>query len=181
MSDWTRIKKLTELIVGLQGRIKEITKLSQKNRQEVQQKEKELEEWRKELEVCQQEKKAIEKEIKDKVAELENSQLSNTEKQEKINKLLTEHSEELEAVDKLLEEERTQYRSLRDQIIDKLCGPCSACAEKEQDKKHLRQKNVYFSGLVALLVVLLFVFHVWFIRWAWEKKCRVKFCNHPKK
>ncbi|CAG8732500.1 16150_t:CDS:2 [Racocetra persica] len=117
--------------------------------------------------------------LRDKVKELEQSELTNGEKQTKINQILTEYSEELEAVDKLLEEERTQYRSLRDQIIDKLCGPCSACVEKAQDKKHLRQKNFYLSALVGLLVVLFFVFHIWFIQWAWGRK--VKCCNHSKK
>jgi len=72
--------------------------------------------------------------------------------------------EDFGELDKLLEEERTQYRSLRDQIISKLCEPCPACVAKEQDKKHLRQKIIYFSGLVGLLVILFFVFHIWFIR-----------------
>ncbi|CAG8795577.1 21089_t:CDS:2 [Gigaspora margarita] len=103
-------------------------------------------------EVCRQEKKQIEKEIKDKVAELEKSELSNTEKQEKINKLLTEHSEELETVDKLLEDERTQYRSIRDKLIERLCQPCSVCPEKERDKKHLRQKIIYSFMITGLLV-----------------------------
>lgn len=122
-------------------KIKEkLRNLEKQSHSEVIDKEKELEDWRTKLEVCQQEKKAIDKEIKEKVAELEKSQLSNTEKQEKINKLLTEHSQELEELDNLLYDERTQYRNIRDRLINKLCEPCPACQEKGQHIKTLENR-----------------------------------------
>nr|CAG8498070.1 11299_t:CDS:10 [Entrophospora candida] len=89
-------------------------------------KEKELEDWQSKLEACQKERNQIRKEIQEKVSELEVSQLSNSEKQEKINKLLTEHSNELEEIDKLLYDERAQYRNIRDKVINELCRPCRA-------------------------------------------------------
>ena len=116
---------------------KEVKKLKSQNRSEISQKEKELEDWRAKLEVCQQERNNIKKAIKDKVKELETSNLSNTEKQEQINKLLTKHSKELEELDNLLYEERTQYRELRNSLINRLCEPCTNCQVNSQTVNYL--------------------------------------------
>ncbi|CAG8692141.1 724_t:CDS:2, partial [Scutellospora calospora] len=94
-----------------------------------------------------QEKNNLKQELRDKVKELEQSGLDKNEKQEKINKLLTEHSEELEKLDQEIEAERADYRHLRDKLIERLCRPCQICPEKEQTKNHLKQKITYLFGL----------------------------------
>jgi chromosome segregation ATPase len=114
-----------------------INHLKSSNRSEIASKEKELEDWRAKLEVCQQERNQIKQEIKTKVKDLEQSNLSNTEKQAKINKLLLEHSQELEDLDNLLYEERAQYRDIRNSLINRLCEPCVGCQEKDQQVKNL--------------------------------------------
>ncbi|CAI2191853.1 17295_t:CDS:2 [Funneliformis geosporum] len=62
----------------------------------------------------------------------EKSQLSNAEKQEKINKLLTEHSQELEELDNLLDEERNAYHSIRDTLIKYLTQKYPTLQDQEQ-------------------------------------------------
>ena len=155
--------KLKDFKTRLETIIKESLKLESKNHQELQQKEKELEEWRQKLEVLQQERNQIKQEIKDKVSELEQSQLSNSEKQAQINRLLTEHSQELEELDKLLYDERTNYRNIRDKLINKLCEPCSNCQTQTQAIKTKDKKIFYLLGIIGLMLVLFFLFHVWFL------------------
>ena len=92
------------------------------------------------MEVLQQEEIEIKKEIRKKAIELEKSELSNAEKQVKINQLLTEHSEELEELDKILYDERTQYRKIRDKVINELCKPCQGCKEKNVVLLKVNQK-----------------------------------------
>src|SRR2546430_7383099 len=116
-------KKLKNYKIKLKIITEESLKLKTQNRSEINTKEKELEEWRQKLEVLQQERNQIKKEKQVKIQELEQSQLSNSEKQSKINCLLTEHSQELEEVDNLLYKERTNYRNIRDKLIGKLCEP----------------------------------------------------------
>ena len=146
-------RKLGELESFLDEIAVDIVNLKSANHQEIQQKEKELEAWHQKLRVLQQEKKQIEKDIKDKVAELKKSNLSNAEKQAKINQLLTEHSEELEELDQLLYQERTNYREIRDKLISKLCEPCEVCPEKERMIKNLEQR---VTNLLALVILAIF-------------------------
>ncbi|CFW93351.1 protein of unknown function [endosymbiont DhMRE of Dentiscutata heterogama] len=162
------IEQLRQKLINYQKELntlgKQFLKAKNGNKQDIASKEKELEEWRKKLELCQQEKNNLKQELRDKVKELERSELTNGEKQTKINQILTKHSEELEAVDKLLEEERTQYRSLRDKLIEKLCEPCSTCPEKEKAKGYLEQKIVWLLGIIVIMLFFFLIFHVWFIR-----------------
>lgn len=169
-----RVKELNKTIIELKNYLVEIKKdieqAESKGRSEIGIKEKELEGWRRKLETCQQERNQIKKEIRERVLELEKSDLANSEKQAKIIQLLTGHNEELEEVDNLLYEERGQYRSIRDKLIGKLCEPCQGCQEKN---KILKEVNKKVNGLLAVIcgmIILFFIFHVWFIWFAWRKK-----------
>ncbi|KLL02128.1 MAG: hypothetical protein MRERC_4c085 [Mycoplasmataceae bacterium RC_NB112A] len=157
------IKKLKKNLIEYKEYLKEIEKniqnLKSQNRSQIQAKEKELEELRAKLELCQQEKRKIDKEIREKVKELKGSQLSNVEKQAKINQLLTENSEELEKLDQLLHEERSQYRQIRDKLIGKLCEPCGVCQAKEQNIKNLEKRVLHlqiWAGLILLFAIFNF-------------------------
>jgi chromosome segregation ATPase len=150
-----------------------LTNLAQESKQEIQSKEQELENWRQKLEVLQQERNQIKKEIREKVIELEKSQLSNTEKQTKINKLLTEHSQELEEVDNLLYDERSQYRHIRDKLIAKLCQPCEICPEKERTVKILESRVNNLIGLVTLCIITsIFLFFLFLYSLYYHKRER---------
>ena len=145
-----RIANLESNLKDAKVRLKVIVerslKLESKNHQELQQKEQELEEWRQKLEVLQQERNQIKQEIKEKVQQLEQSQLSNSEKQAQINRLLTENSQELEELDKLLYDERTNYRNIRDKLINKLCEPCPNCQTQTQAiKPKIRKYFTYWE------------------------------------
>jgi chromosome segregation ATPase len=139
-----RIKKLESELKNTNQRLKVIIeaslKLENQNRSEIGIKEKKLEDWRNKLETCQQERNQIKKEIREKVVELEKSDLTNTEKQAKINQLLTKHSQELEEVDRLLYSERSQYRKVRDKIFEELLKPCLSCKEKNIILKEVNKK-----------------------------------------
>lgn len=147
-----RIKDLESRLEKASSRLRTITqeslKLRDQNLQEIKVKEKELEEWRDKLEVLQQERNQIKKEMREKVLQLERSQLSNSEKQTKISHLLTKHSQELEEVDNLLYEERSHYRQIRNKLIGKLCEPCQSCQAKEQSLKYKNQKINYLLGII---------------------------------
>jgi chromosome segregation ATPase len=132
-----RIKELNSKLLSYEQLLSDLKSSESQTRSEIGTKEKELEDWRAKLEVCQNERNEIKKEVKDKVKELEQSNLSNTEKQEKINKLLTQHSDELEEVDNLLNEERAQYREIRNSLINSLCQPCPSCRDKAQQVNNL--------------------------------------------
>ncbi|CAI2165522.1 15625_t:CDS:2 [Funneliformis geosporum] len=112
MSVSDQLKILKHKLIGYQKTLKEVKEslenLDKKNRQEIQAQEIQLEN------------------------ELEQSQLSNTEKQARINQLLTEHSTELEELDNLLDEERSSYRTIRNKLISKLCENCAVCQERER-------------------------------------------------
>jgi chromosome segregation ATPase len=135
-----KVKTLREKLLECKQELKNLENSKNQSLHELKAKEKELEDWRAKLELCQQEKKQIEKDIKDKVAELEKSNLSNSEKQEKINKLLTEHRQELEEIGQQLEGERTSYRNIRNKLINKLCEPCRGCQEKNAILLKVNQK-----------------------------------------
>jgi chromosome segregation ATPase len=149
---YEQLNSLKNKLLNCQKILKELAEatknLESKNRQTIQQKEIELEEWRQKLEVYQQEEIKIKKEIKQKVQALEQSQLSNSEKQVQINRLLTEHSGELEELDKLFEEERSHYRQIRDKLIGKLCEPCQTCSVKTQI---LHQKGEKITYLLVII------------------------------
>lgn len=148
------IKKLKDLLSKI---VQKVESLKNQNHSQIFQKEKELEEWRNKLEVCQQEKNAISKELKDKVTELEKSQLFDNEKQTKINKLLTEYGEELEKLEQLLSDEKTQYRNIRNKLIEKLCESCNSCKEKEQSVKRLEKFNRNCLIVIWILSAIVFL------------------------
>ena len=79
---------------------------------------------------------------------MEQSQLSNTEKQSKINQLLTEHSQELEELDRLIYEERSQYRQIRDKLFSKLFEPCLVCQTNQQNIKVKDKKITYLLIII---------------------------------
>jgi Fe2+ transport system protein B len=159
-----RIKDLESKLKNANQRLKVIAeeslKLESKNHSQIVQKERELEEWRDKLEICQQERNQIKKEIREKVLQLEKSNLTNSEKQSKINKLLTEHSEELEELDQLLYDERSQYRKIRDKVIERLIRPCQTCLEKEKYNQSLEKRvnNLIIAGILLLLSAIFWCF-----------------------
>ena len=171
MNDFSkRIKELEGNLKNAKLKLKviaeEILNFKSQERQKIQQKEKELEEWRQKLETYQQAEIKIKKEIKEKVKELEVSQLANEEKQTKINRLLTEHSHELEELDNLLDEERSSYRSTRNKLISKLCEDCAICHEKNHMTKVLEDRVTSFkilSGVLFAAATLLFILFLYVI------------------
>lgn len=155
-----KVEKMADLINRISQKLTHLKGGKQIDHEQIKVKEKELEDWRAKLEVCQQEKKQIDKEIKEKVQELEKSQLSNTEKQEKINKLLTEHSQELEELDNLIYDERSQYRNIRDKLINELCRPCRGCKEKNAILLKVNHKADNLITTIWIMLVLFFLFHI---------------------
>ncbi|CAG8435219.1 5936_t:CDS:2 [Ambispora gerdemannii] len=98
------VKKLQAKLVSHQKEINDvqdrIKDLKSKNSQEIQTKEKELKNIRDKLSACQRERDNIQKELDRKIKELENSNLSDSEKQVQITKLLVENKDELNSVGK---------------------------------------------------------------------------------
>ena len=161
MTNNTELKELKRKLKECETHLNQIEQgvkdLKSRNRQEIKTKEQELEEWRNRLEILQQAENKIKKEIREKVVELEQSNLSNTEKQEKINKLLTEHSQELEELDNLLYDERSQYRNIRDNLIRKLVEDCQICSEKERLVVSLEKQVKGLRVLVGIGILTTFL------------------------
>ncbi|CAI2176546.1 4221_t:CDS:2 [Funneliformis geosporum] len=133
MSVSDQLKILKHKLIGYQKTLKEVKEslenLDKKNRQEIQAQEIQLEN------------------------ELEQSQLSNTEKQARINQLLTEHSTELEELDNLLDEERSSYRTIRNKLISKLCENCAVCQERERMIQVYEDRVTSFKILFGITLV----------------------------
>jgi hypothetical protein len=140
---------LDSYVTDLQNITENIEKLKQNHTQDLYEKDQELKEFERKLLECQREKDTIQQQLDDRVRELENSDLPNSEKQRRITNLLLNNRDNLDNICQTTLKIWTNYEKSRDSIL--------AALRKDSERQLRRVENLNTKKRVLLGVVILLI------------------------